>query len=146
MLISRFGLWRFARGLRTVNRSLSSGRTTNQKRYEYFDRRFDKGNANLPPWVVHRYKFMAGSVAAVGTFYYVSHLEKVPISGRTRYMDCDQQTETAMSTQAFTQILAQFKHQILPAYHPLTLYVKKVAERIIKGKCTILLESSPNPR
>ncbi|KAL1930441.1 hypothetical protein VTP01DRAFT_10603 [Rhizomucor pusillus] len=64
--------------------------------------------------------------------YYVAHLETVPISGRRRFMDVTKGQEEAMAKQAYHQIMSQFRRRILPPMHPDTMFVKRVAKRIVK--------------
>ncbi|KAL0095005.1 peptidase family M48-domain-containing protein [Phycomyces blakesleeanus] len=64
--------------------------------------------------------------------YYVTHLEKVPISGRTRFMSCTPSQEEAMAKQAYIEVMSQFGNRILPAYHPYSIFVSKVAKRLVR--------------
>lgn len=63
--------------------------------------------------------------------YYVAHLEKVPETGRWRFMDVSPEAEHQLGDQTFRQTLAQYKGQILPASHPYSKQVRAVASRIV---------------
>ncbi|KAG0140190.1 hypothetical protein CROQUDRAFT_84518 [Cronartium quercuum f. sp. fusiforme G11] len=86
-----------------------------------FKRRFQ----GMPTWV---WWLVGGSGV-----YYVGHLEKVEQTGRWRFMDTSVDSELATGRQAYAQTLAQYRHKILPAHHPTSVYVTKVAHRIIKA-------------
>ncbi|KAI9223503.1 peptidase family M48-domain-containing protein [Blastocladiella britannica] len=65
--------------------------------------------------------------------YYVAHLEEVPLSGRRRFMDCTPEMESLMAKEAYSEIMAEYKGRFLPSYHPYSLMVKKVAQRIVQA-------------
>jgi len=64
--------------------------------------------------------------------YYVTHLEKVPISGRRRFMDVTPRQEEAMAVQAYNDIMFTYGRRILPPNHPYTRFVKRVGERLVR--------------
>lgn len=75
-----------------------------------------------------------GGVVTVGAGgYYVTHLETVPMTGRTRFMDVSVKQEESMAKEAYKQVMHQYQNQMLPDNHAYTLYVKRVAARIIKA-------------
>ncbi|RUS26028.1 hypothetical protein BC938DRAFT_471317, partial [Jimgerdemannia flammicorona] len=41
-------------------------------------------------------------------------------------------TDAAMSKQAYKEIIAQYGNRILPQNHPYTIYVRRIAKRIIQ--------------
>ena len=54
--------------------------------------------------------------------YYIAHLEPVPVSGRTRFMACNREEEEQMGRMAYNSIIEEYRHRILPGYHPV-LYI-----------------------
>lgn len=60
-------------------------------------------------------------------------LERVPETGRWRFMDVSPDAETRMGLQTERETLAQYQGQILPASHPTTRRVREVARRIVEG-------------
>ncbi|KAJ3212786.1 hypothetical protein HDU82_006418 [Entophlyctis luteolus] len=64
--------------------------------------------------------------------YYVTHLEQVPVSGRTRFMDMSKFEEDYMAKQAYEGIMHEFGHQIVPSSHPAAKFVNRVAWNLIK--------------
>ncbi|TDL13621.1 hypothetical protein BD410DRAFT_873099, partial [Rickenella mellea] len=62
-------------------------------------------------------------VAVTGSLvYYVAHLEKVPETGRWRFMDVNPRIEATLAKQAHAELLNEFKGKILPPNHQVTLY------------------------
>ncbi|KAJ3073179.1 hypothetical protein HDU98_002055 [Podochytrium sp. JEL0797] len=75
--------------------------------------------------------YVGGGTALVG-LYYGTHLETVPISGRTRFMDMTKADEEAMGLQAYNEIMQEYKNRLVPQNHPTSMWVAKVARNIIK--------------
>lgn len=69
--------------------------------------------------------------AGLGAVWIVFHLERVPETGRWRYMDTSEALEISMGEQMYQETLDQFRGKILPPNHPTSRYVQKVAKRII---------------
>ncbi|SPO22010.1 related to OMA1 - Metalloendopeptidase of the mitochondrial inner membrane [Ustilago trichophora] len=63
--------------------------------------------------------------------YYVVHLERVPETGRWRFIDVSPQQEHQMGQESFRQVLAEYRDLILPASHPHSRHVRSVASRIV---------------
>ncbi|EIN04507.1 hypothetical protein PUNSTDRAFT_122835 [Punctularia strigosozonata HHB-11173 SS5] len=73
-------------------------------------------------------------LVAVGTgltVYYVSHLERVPETGRWRFIDSNPKMETKLGEYMHQELVQEFRGKILPPNHPLTLQIRKVVERIL---------------
>ncbi|KAJ3395818.1 hypothetical protein HDU92_004831 [Lobulomyces angularis] len=70
-------------------------------------------------------------VTAASTFYYVIHLEKVPYSNRTRFIDISDTVENYLGSRSFNQIISTFNGKFLPYDHPYTEVVRHVASQII---------------
>ncbi|CAO3697713.1 unnamed protein product [Rhizopus stolonifer] len=75
--------------------------------------------------------FTATGVAIYGG-YYVTHLEKVPISGRIQFMNITPKQEEAMAIMSYNDVMNEFGRRILPPDHPYTLFVKRVAKRLVQ--------------
>ncbi|KAI9675432.1 MAG: hypothetical protein M1817_001336 [Caeruleum heppii] len=71
-----------------------------------------------------------GSGGALGLGYYWN-LERVPVTGRSRFNIYSAQTEEGMAKQMYDQMLKQFGNRILPAGHPDTRMVQRVLDRLI---------------
>lgn len=65
--------------------------------------------------------------------YYVFHLEKVPETGRWRFMDVSPSMEKQMGEQAFQETMGEFGRKVLPDYHPQARFVQGVVQRIIRA-------------
>ncbi|KAJ1029491.1 hypothetical protein NDA13_002738 [Ustilago tritici] len=63
--------------------------------------------------------------------YYVFHLEKVPETGRWRFINVSPAQEHQMGQETYRQTLAEYQNQILPANHPHSKQVRAVASRIV---------------
>lgn len=63
--------------------------------------------------------------------YYVFHLEKVPETGRWRFIDVGPELERQMADETFRSTLATYKGRILPASHPHSRLVRSVASRVV---------------
>ncbi|KAF9902532.1 hypothetical protein BX616_001906, partial [Lobosporangium transversale] len=98
-------------------------------------KRFGQNNRSgrLPIILDRRYQIAAGVVTVGVGGYYVAHLETVPMTGRRRFLDVTTKQEEMMAKEAYKQVMHQFGDKILPQSHPYTLYVKRVAGRIIKA-------------
>ncbi|KAG0265308.1 hypothetical protein BG011_005008 [Mortierella polycephala] len=83
----------------------------------------------LPIFYDKRYQVIGGAVTVGGGLYYVTHLEKVPMTGRRRFMDVSVHQEEMMAKEAYNH----YQHQMLPDNHPYTLYVRRIAQRIIRA-------------
>lgn len=68
-----------------------------------------------------------------GGAYYVFHLERVPETGRWRFMDVTPSMEVEMGEQAFQETVGEYGRKILPDYHPQARFVQGVVKRIIKA-------------
>ncbi|KAH8113141.1 peptidase family M48-domain-containing protein [Phellopilus nigrolimitatus] len=74
------------------------------------------------------------AIAVVGGgAYYVTHLEKVPETGRWRFMSVSPRVEAALAKDEHKEFLNEYKGRILPASHPVTLEVRKVVSAILEA-------------
>lgn len=69
-------------------------------------------------------------VGGAGVYYYV-HLERVPDTGRLRFIDISVAQEKALGQESFEQTMRQYRGQILPANDRRVQQVRRVAERIV---------------
>lgn len=60
-------------------------------------------------------------------------LERVPETGRLRFMDLSPSAERQLGVQTFNETLREYKSLILPPSHPTSKYVERVAKRIVEG-------------
>lgn len=65
--------------------------------------------------------------------YYVTHLERVPETGRVRFIDVGEAQERELGQQTQLQTLSEYRNAVLPSNHPTTKRVRKVAARIIEA-------------
>ncbi|KAF9939115.1 hypothetical protein BGZ75_005585 [Mortierella antarctica] len=92
-----------------------------------------RGGRGLPIFYDRRYQVVGGVVSVGAGGYYLTHLETVPMTGRRRFMDVSTRQEEMMAKEAYKQVLHEYQNKILPQNHPYTLYVKRVAQRIIQA-------------
>ncbi len=81
------------------------------------------GGARIPPILF--------IVLGLGGGYYLFHLERVPQTGRWRFIDCSPATERQMGLDTYKQTLQEYRGKVLPAHHPQSKMVKRVADRIV---------------
>ncbi|UZJ52659.1 hypothetical protein CBS101457_001979 [Exobasidium rhododendri] len=72
-----------------------------------------------------------GVVLALGGTYYFFHLEKVPSTGRWRFIDVNNQQEKQMGEESFNQVLEENRGKLLPSNDKRVKFVHSVAERIV---------------
>lgn len=75
--------------------------------------------------------WVGSGAALVGGLYYATHLEKVPISGRTRFITTSPQQEEAIGDTLYREVMRTFRSRLLPPSHPVSQYVNKVVQRLI---------------
>jgi predicted Zn-dependent protease len=67
------------------------------------------------------------------TYVYVSHLDRVPLTHRQRWIATSPEWERQMGDQEYHQLLRQFKGQILPPDHRASITVQRVGHRIYEA-------------
>ncbi|KAI9591102.1 peptidase family M48-domain-containing protein [Syncephalis fuscata] len=75
---------------------------------------------------------IAGGIIGIGG-YYVTHLETVPMTGRRRFMSITPEGEKQLAKMSYNGVMQEFGRHILPSSHPVTIFVRRVAERIIQA-------------
>ena len=80
----------------------------------------------------HFYKYVAG-LGTLSGIYYFSHLETVPMSGRSRFMNVSKDLERQSGELGFKEIMQEYGRSVLPEYHPTVRSVTQVALNLIKG-------------
>ncbi|KAF9093095.1 hypothetical protein BGX23_003659 [Mortierella sp. AD031] len=102
---------------------------TQQPQYKRFGQNTSgtggRSGRGVPIFYDRRYQ-VVGGVVTVGA-------GGVPMTGRRRFMDVSVKQEESMAKEAYKQVMHQYRHQMLSANHAYTLYVKRVAARIIKA-------------
>jgi hypothetical protein len=79
---------------------------------------------------------VGGISGATGLFYY-SNLERVPMSGRSRFNMVSPEREVEMGVSSYRAILNQFGDDILPWYAPEAQRVRRVLSRLVAGLGTL---------
>ncbi|CAG8581360.1 5376_t:CDS:2 [Paraglomus brasilianum] len=128
---------RFSKCVPVIGRAASSSRSVYTLRPPRPPRlpqysEYDRFQSAVP---IYRKRIFWAYVGVFGGFfgyYYLSHLEEVPITNRKRFMNVSPKQEEYMTQQAYKEVMSKFGHRILPARHPDSKFVKKVAEKIIK--------------
>ncbi|KAI0791647.1 peptidase family M48-domain-containing protein [Irpex lacteus] len=75
-------------------------------------------------------KILVGA-GVLGGVYYVAHLEKVPETGRWRFMNSSPALDAQVADMARKALLEDFQGKLLPPNHPLTLHVAGVVSKIL---------------
>ncbi|KAJ3987837.1 peptidase M48 family protein [Lentinula detonsa] len=76
---------------------------------------------------------VSAGLAGVGVIYYVSCLEQVPETGRWRFIAVSPETEAEIGKMVLQETLAQYKGQILPQDHPVTMHVKRIVHNVLSA-------------
>ncbi len=82
-------------------------------------------------WLRRPYFYRGGAALAALAAYYAYHLEEAPVTGRKRFMALSREAEEQLTRMSLQSIMQQYGGEILPASHPLTQYVERIARRII---------------
>lgn len=90
------------------------------------------GRQGAPIWRTPLFKYGSVVVVVGGGVYYVTHLEHVEITQRTRFMNISAAEEAAASKEGYLQIMQQYAGQVLPDDHKDARFVKQVAARLIR--------------
>lgn len=69
----------------------------------------------------------------LGGLFYVTHLEKAPISDRSRFIWVSPSLERRIGQYSYKSILNETKGHIIPENHPLTRKVDKIFRRIVEA-------------
>jgi len=98
----------------------------NNNTYVVFD---DPSNHHF--WNSPTFLWVMMASGIVGLAYVLTHLERVPISNRRRFMAMNKKDEEKMAKMAFAEIMHEFENQILPSNHPASILANRVAGRLI---------------
>jgi metalloendopeptidase OMA1, mitochondrial len=66
-----------------------------------------------------------------GVYFYVSNLETVLVSGRTRFNCCSEERVEKEGKMLYRMIMQQDMNAILPAWDPRTMMVERVMTKLI---------------
>ncbi|CAD6572273.1 MAG: hypothetical protein TREMPRED_000488 [Tremellales sp. Tagirdzhanova-0007] len=126
----------------SFQRTLQTSQHTSA-RYERFPSGFPSGSSSGGRQDVLNYLrrrlggeravWVYGIAIGGGGIYYVVHLERVPETGRLRFIDVGEAQERELGQQTQLQTLSQYSHAVLAPNHPTTTRVRNVASRIIKA-------------
>ncbi|KAI0704359.1 peptidase family M48-domain-containing protein [Cytidiella melzeri] len=107
----------------------SASVVSKQVRYRRFD---DSGPNNTSKRWTLGARGIAG-IAVAGGVYYVTHLERVPETGRWRFMNVSPKVDSYMAETARLAMLQEFEGKILPPSHRLTRHISDVVTRILEA-------------
>ncbi|KAF9552854.1 hypothetical protein CPC08DRAFT_673746 [Agrocybe pediades] len=85
------------------------------------------------------------AIGGAGGIYYVSHLERVPETGRWRFMNTSLEYEAKFSELSRAQLKQELGPLTLPPNHPLTRHVRRVATRILQSSNLGILRGDEQP-
>ena len=77
------------------------------------------------------FRLTVGVLGVGGGIFYLSNLEKVPVTGRRRFNFISPQLEAALSQSGFEQVVQAYGDRILPANHPYSRLVNRVVARLL---------------
>ncbi|KAI0321738.1 peptidase family M48-domain-containing protein [Amylostereum chailletii] len=69
---------------------------------------------------------------SAGAYYFV-HLERVPETGRWRFMDITPQYEAKLWESSYQVLMDEFKGKVLPSDHVITRHIHRVVSRILEA-------------
>lgn len=72
-------------------------------------------------------------LASGSILYYVAHLERVEGTGRLRFMDVNPSLEKSIADRSLQEVLNEYRNAILPANDRTAIFVRNVANRIIRA-------------
>lgn len=111
-------------------RSVNISRRATYATYKTFNNHHGQ-TSDLYAFFLRHWKAIAVVGTASGAFY-VSNLERAPISDRLRFMLISRSMEERIGNEGYHEILDEYKGSLLPDNHPQVLRVKKIMKRIIK--------------
>ncbi|KAI9504044.1 peptidase family M48-domain-containing protein [Coemansia spiralis] len=93
-------------------------------------RRFNSDGS--PFWQSRRFWVRAQVIGALGTGYYVYHLEDSP-TGRRQFINVSPATEAKAGLQSYRAVMAQYGRQLMARGTPADMHVRRVAHRVIQA-------------
>ncbi|KAJ1954993.1 metalloendopeptidase [Dispira parvispora] len=89
---------------------------------------------NKKPLLQSKHLWQWVAVGGTGiTIYYLAHLEEAPITGRRRFMAVSDKEMEIIAKQSYQEIMEQYGSHILPPTHRYSVFVRRIAERIIRA-------------
>ncbi|KAL5480288.1 OMA1_2 [Sanghuangporus weigelae] len=85
---------------------------------------------------------LAAFLLVLAALYYVSHLERVPETGRWRFMAVSEEVEVQLQDDQYKDLLKEFRGRILPPDHPLTRQIESVVSTILEANGLGILSST----
>ncbi|KAL5512414.1 hypothetical protein ACEPAG_3406 [Sanghuangporus baumii] len=76
---------------------------------------------------------LAAFLLVLAALYYVSHLERVPETGRWRFMAVSEEVEVQLQDDQYKDLLKEFRGRILSPEHPLTRQIEIVVSTILEA-------------
>ncbi|CAJ0750554.1 9365_t:CDS:2, partial [Entrophospora sp. SA101] len=93
---------------------------------------YQRFSNSIPFYQKRIFWIYTGAVGGLTSVYYVSHLEKVPITNRRRFMDVSPKQEEKLSQQAYHEVMEKYSNKILPLWDRRTKFVRQVAQDLVK--------------
>lgn len=93
--------------------------------------RFSSSSDEQKSWGVSLETRLAAVGAGCAALYIVFHLERVPETGRLRFMSVSPESEKKLGEKTYQQVLASYKGHILPSNHPVTQEIHEITTRIL---------------
>ncbi|KAK3065594.1 hypothetical protein LTS18_000071 [Coniosporium uncinatum] len=112
--------------------------TSTPIRHQYRYQRFNSGAGRalagrvFTNWTRHpHFRYHIAIIVGIGTTFYVSNLEEVPVSKRRRFNCVPSSWESALGAQTYNSILQEYGPNILPESDRRVQMVHRVLERLI---------------
>ncbi|EJD00558.1 uncharacterized protein FOMMEDRAFT_159294 [Fomitiporia mediterranea MF3/22] len=131
-----------------LRQSLASGSHQRRLRRCYSDSRHNPQkdpNEKESPFVVTIELYVAGAAIGIAAIYYFFHLERVPQTGRWRFMGIPPQVEAELVKDEHTQLLKEYGGRILPPDHPITQQIRVVVSAILEANELGVLSNTSVP-
>ena len=77
-----------------------------------------------------RQYYTVGVLGAGGVVYYVSHLDRAPLTARRRMIDITPEQEASIGLANFQQVLTQYRGHVLPRGAATSRYIENIGRRI----------------
>ncbi|KAL5500923.1 OMA1 [Sanghuangporus vaninii] len=85
---------------------------------------------------------LAAFLLVLAALYYASHLERVPETGRWRFMAVSEEVEVQLQDDQYKDLLKEFRGRILPPDHPLTQQIESVVSTILEANGLGIMSST----
>lgn len=114
--------WPDAFPVRTRSRLGSTRRRTE---YRYFE------SAQSLWYASPEFRYGVFGLTGLAGALFIGGLEKVPVTGRTRFNVVSSEQEQALSKKMYRQAMQQYRSRLVPRDHPASVVVRRVLKRLI---------------